>query len=58
MTFKFQPMQHVTIQMLECKGRVTRCALYAGNSTIYSVDYPMNGEIKNRDFYEDELEAA
>lgn len=55
MTFKFKPLQHVQIPMLECKGRITRCILYAG-AIGYNVEYPMHGKMENREFYEDELE--
>ncbi len=58
MSFKFKSQQHVTIPMLECKGRVNRCIIDGGPQPIYSVLYVVNGDARCTEFYEDELEAA
>lgn len=56
--FKFKPMQHVKIKILEdTPGRVTRCILEGGPLPIYVVHYIASSEGKCLEFYEDELEA-
>lgn len=55
--FRFSPLQHVTIPMLECKGRVSRCIYDGSLQFIYAVDYVVNGECKHHEFYEDELDV-
>ena len=55
-SFKFFPLQFVTITLygLEYRGRVVRC-IFDGAFIMYDVDYAANGELKRREFYEDEI---
>lgn len=55
-SFKFSPFQHVKILPIEAHGRINRLIFDGGPFPIYSVDYFMNGESRNVEFYEDELE--
>lgn len=57
--FKFDPKQRVKIVAygLGCEGRIYRCYVSGNSGIFYDVEYVIDGEIKQRDFYEDDLEA-
>lgn len=54
---KFHPQQFVTIKVhgLGYHGRVNRVIFDGGPQTMYSVNYVADGELRNAEFYEDEL---
>lgn len=55
-TFKYKPLDSVCITAYElrCRGRVM-CCIHDRGGEKYEVEYALNGEIKRREFYEDEL---
>jgi hypothetical protein len=53
--FKYKPLQHVYLPLLETKGRIERCILDGGPMPRYQVHYIINGEGKSLEFYEDEI---
>jgi len=57
--FAFAPGDHVTVTHLALgyKGRVTRSILTANAGLTYEVEYNADGELKIREFFEDEIEA-
>jgi hypothetical protein len=57
-SFAFAPGDYVTVTHLGLgfKGRVTRCVWGASAKRYYEVDFNAEGEIKCREFYEDEIE--
>lgn len=56
--FKFQPHQSVKVKAysLHYSARILRC-IWDGRSHVYQCDYAVDGEIRSREFFEDELEA-
>ena len=58
-TFAFGVMQLVCIRSygLDAIGTVMRCIRSKGGN-VYEVEYALNSEIKQREFYEEQLEAA
>ena len=57
-TFQFSPLQYVKVSLygLQYDGRVIRC-IHESGGILYDVDYAHNGELRRREFYEDELSA-
>ena len=57
--FKFSPKQKVKILAygLDCNGRIQRCYVNCSGHIFYDVEYALDGDIKGRDFFEDDLEA-
>lgn len=57
--FKFTPRAKVTVVHLglDLKGRVTRCIWADNGRKYYEVEYNQDSEIKERCFFEDEIEA-
>lgn len=57
--FKFPPKQKVKILAygLDCNGRIQRCYVNCSGHIFYDVEYALDGDIKGRDFFEDDLEA-
>lgn len=55
--FKFSPRQKVLITAYElnCQGTVHRCYVNISGMHFYDVEYALNGEIKGRDFLEEQL---
>lgn len=56
--FQFKPKEGVRIKVLDTVGRVNRCIIDAGGCVIYSVRFVMNGDCREIEFYEDEVEPV
>ena len=55
--FKYSPLQYVKITpLLGAHGRIERCIKDNGPIFLYNVNYFINGDSRNTEFYEDELE--
>lgn len=59
MGFKYQPLTYVRVTLfgLDYQGRVIRC-IFDGGQAMYDVDFAINGELRRREFYEDEITKA
>lgn len=57
--FKFAPGNLVTVTYLglNYKGKVSRCVWLGDERRAYETEYNAEGEIKCREFWEDEIEA-
>lgn len=57
---KFKPLDFVRITLygLHFHGRVIRVIWESPMTIMYDVDYVCEGQLKRREFYADELEAA
>lgn len=57
--FAYAPLDLVTVTHLglNFKGRVVRCIWIASDRCGYDVEYNADGELKFREFYEDEIES-
>ena len=56
---KFAPLEHVKLKMIDhIVGRVTRIIIEHGNQPLYNVHYVVDGDCRQTEFYEDELERV